>query len=154
MDYSVPAKVAEIQLSYKNRVKAVDRPQVSCSRDAYRVFEANWGAQMGLLEEFNVLLLDRSNRAMALCHISKGGVSGTVVDLKIVFAAALKGRASSIILAHNHPSGSLRPSSADIELTQKFERAGKLLGIKVLDHLILSPDGGYFSFGDEMLLGS
>ena len=96
---------------------------------------------MALVEEFNILLLDRSNRVMALCPISKGGVSGTVVDLKIVFAAAIKGRASSIILAHNHPSGNLQPSQADIDLTKKFEKAGKLLDIPVLDHVILSPDG-------------
>lgn len=86
---------------------------------------------------------------MAICPISKGGVSGTVVDLKIVFAAALKGRASSIILAHNHPSGNLKPSQADIELTRKFRKAGEILDISVLDHLILSPDGDYYSFADE-----
>lgn len=152
MDYHVPIEVAEIQLTYKNKVKAKDRPKITCSVDAYKVFESNWSEQMGLLEEFNLLLLDVANRAIGLCSISKGGVSGTVVDLKIVFSAALKGRASAIILAHNHPSGNLRPSSADIELTKKFEQAGKVLDIKVLDHLILSPDGGYYSFGDEMLL--
>ncbi|MCB9338432.1 MAG: JAB domain-containing protein [Lewinellaceae bacterium] len=153
MDYKVPVHVPEIQLTYKNRTKARDRPRITCSRDAYWVLESNWGGQMALLEEFNILLLDRSNRVMALCRISKGGISGTVVDLKIVFAAALKGRASSIIMAHNHPSSNLRPSGADIELTRRFEQAGKVLGIKVLDHLILSPDGGYYSFGDEMAMG-
>ena len=153
MSYKVPVKVAEIQLVYKNRVKAKDRPQIRDSRDAYWVFESNWGIQMGLVEEFNILLLDSSNRVMSLCHISKGGTTGTIVDLKIVFAAALKGRASSIILAHNHPSGNLRPSQADIELTRKFEQAGKLLGIQVLDHLILSPEGGYYSFGDNLQMG-
>jgi DNA repair protein RadC len=102
-----------------------------------------------LVEEFNILLLDRSNRVMAMCPISKGGIAGTVVDLKIVFAAALKGRASSLILSHNHPSGNLKPSQADIELTKKFKHAGQILDIAILDHLILSPDGEYFSFSDE-----
>ena len=125
-------------------------PVVTDSKDAYWVFESNWSVQMGLVEEFNILLLDRSNRVMSLYHVSKGGTTSTIVDLKIVFAAALKGRANSIILAHNHPSGNLRPSQADIELTRKFEEAGKLLGIQVLDHLILSPEGGYYSFGDNL----
>jgi len=147
--YKVPLQVSEIKLVYKSKTKAKERPQIKSSRDAYWTLESNWSDQIGLLEEFNVLLLDRSNRAMAICPISKGGVSGTVVDLKIVFAAALKGRASSIILAHNHPSGNLKPSQADIELTRKFRKAGEILDISVLDHLILSPDGDYYSFADE-----
>jgi len=120
--YKVPLQVSEIKLVYKSKTKAKERPQITSSRDAYWTLESNWSDQIALLEEFNVLLLDRSNRAMAICPISKGGISGTVVDLKIVFAAALKGRASSIILAHNHPSGNLKPSQADIELTHKFVR--------------------------------
>ncbi len=149
MTYKVPLQVSEIKLVYKSKTKAKERPQITSSRDAYWTLESNWSDQIGLLEEFNVLLLDRSNRAMAICPISKGGVSGTVVDLKIVFAAALKGRASSIILAHNHPSGNLKPSQADIELTRKFRKASEILDISVLDHLILSPDGDYYSFADE-----
>lgn len=149
MTYKIPLQVSEIKLVYKSKTKAKERPQITSSRDAYWTLESNWSDQIGLLEEFNVLLLDRSNRAMAICPISKGGVSGTVVDLKIVFAAALKGRASSIILAHNHPSGNLKPSQADIELTRKFRKAGEILDISVLDHLILSPDGDYYSFADE-----
>ena len=86
---------------------------------------------------------------MGMCPISKGGVSGTVVDLKIIFATALKGRASAIILAHNHPSANLNPSQADIDLTKKIGKAGRLLDINVLDHLILSPEGEYYSFADN-----
>lgn len=152
MSYKIPLQVAEIQLTYKNKVKAEDRPQIKSSRDAYWVLESNWSDQIGLVEEFNILLLDRANRVMAMCPISKGGVAGTVVDLKIVFAAALKGRASSIILSHNHPSGNLSPSQTDIELTKRFEQAGKILDIMVLDHLILSPDGDYYSFSDDLKL--
>ena len=151
MNYDVPLKVTEIELIYNNKVKAVDRPQITSPEDAYRIFEHNWSRQMSLLEEFRVLLLDRSNRAMSIYSVSRGGVSGTVVDLKIVFAAAIKGRASSIILAHNHPSGNLKPSQADIDLTKKFEEAGKLLDIPVLDHIILSPapDCGFYSFSQD-----
>ncbi|MEO1261728.1 MAG: JAB domain-containing protein [Bacteroidota bacterium] len=153
MGFKVPLKVTEIQLVYKNEVRAKDRPIVMSSQDAYWVFESNWSEQMGLVEEFNIMLLDRSSRVMSLCNVSKGGITSTIVDLKIVFAAALKGRANSIILAHNHPSCNLRPSQADIELTRKFDQAGKLLGIQVLDHLILSPEGGYYSFGDNLQMG-
>ena len=98
MTYKIPLQVAEIQLTYNNKVKAKDRPQIMSSRDAYWVLESNWSDQMGLLEEFNILLLDRANRVLGMCPISKGGVSGTVVDLKIVFAAAIKDRPSSIII--------------------------------------------------------
>ncbi|MCB0633645.1 MAG: JAB domain-containing protein [Saprospiraceae bacterium] len=149
MSYKIPMEVAEIRLIYNNKVKAADRPQITSSEDAYWVLESNWSDQMGLLEEFNILLLDRSSRVLGMCLVSKGGVAGTVVDQKIVFGAAIKGRASSIILAHNHPSGNLKPSRADIELTEKFQKAGAILDILILDHLILSPEGGYYSFSDE-----
>jgi DNA repair protein RadC len=153
MNTKIPTKVSEIKLTYNNKVKAKDRPQILSSQDAYAILVANWSDQMALLEEFNILLLDRANRVMGMCPISKGGVSGTVVDLKIVFAAAIKGRASSLILSHNHPSANLSPSQNDIDLTKRFEKAGEILGIQILDHLILSPDGEYYSFADEARLG-
>ncbi|MEL7119667.1 MAG: JAB domain-containing protein [Bacteroidota bacterium] len=152
MSYKILQQVAEIQLTYNSKVKAKDRPQVCSSRDAYWILESNWSNQMELLEEFNVLLLDRSNRAMGLFRASKGGVAGTVVDLRIVFAAALKARASALILAHNHPSSNLTPSQADMDLTEKFKQAGKILDIQILDHLILSPENCYYSFADECKL--
>lgn len=152
MSYKIPMKVSEIRLIYNSKVKAENRPQIRCSQDAYWVLESNWSDQIGLVEEFNILLLDRSNRVMAMSNISKGGTSGTVVDQKIVFATALKGRASSLILSHNHPSGHLKPSRMDIDLTERFQQAGKILGIAVLDHLILSPEGGFYSFADELMM--
>lgn len=107
---------------------------------------------MEFLEEFVVLLLNKSNKVIGLFRVSRGGTCGTVVDIKIVFAAAIKAMASGVILAHNHPSGNLQPSHADIDLTRKCCEGGKLLEIAVLDHLILSPDEGYYSFADEMML--
>ena len=152
MSNKVSTQVSEIKLTYENKVKAKDRPRITCAKDAYSVLNSNWSDQMALLEEFNILLLDRSNRVMAMSNISKGGISGTVVDLKIVFATAIKGRASAIIMAHNHPSANLQPSQADISLTRKFKEAGKILELEVLDHLILSPDGGFYSFANEGML--
>lgn len=152
MCYKIPVEVTEIQLIYRSKVKAQDRPQVRGSQDAHKVLMSNWSEAIELFEEFYILLLDRANRVMGRYLVSQGGMSGTVVDAKLVFAAAIKGKASSIILAHNHPSGNLRPSQADIDLTRKLKEGGALLDIPVLDHLILSPEGGYYSFADEGMI--
>ena len=122
------------------------RPQITCSRDAYDILQVN------LIdlphEEFWILLLNRANRVVGRERISSGGVAGTVVDAKLVFGKALGQMACSVILAHNHPSGNLRPSQADLQLTTKLVRAGKSLDIAVLDHLIVT-QAGYYSFADE-----
>lgn len=102
-------------------------------------------------EEFWILLLNRANQLMKPVAISQGGVSGTVADPKIIFKQALEALASGIILVHNHPSGNLKPSQADIKLTQKLKQAGILLEIPVLDHLIYT-DSGYLSMADEGIL--
>jgi len=99
-------------------------------------------------EEFYLLLLDRSNRIVSEHKISKGGVSGTVVDSKIIFKIALDNLASNIILCHNHPSGNKYPSDADKSLTHKLKEAAQYLDIKLLDHLIFTDDG-YYSFADD-----
>jgi DNA repair protein RadC len=102
-------------------------------------------------EEFWIILLGRASKVLAKELISKGGLSGTVADPKIIFHIALQHQASGIILIHNHPSGNLKPSQSDISLTKKLSEAGRMLDIQVFDHLIIS-DNGYFSFGDESLL--
>ena len=99
-------------------------------------------------EEFWVIFLNRANQVIGKQNVSKGGVSGTVVDPKVVFKMAVQFPASAIILAHNHPSGNLKPSQADHQLTRKLKEAGKALDIPVLDHLIIG-DHNYFSFVDE-----
>lgn len=152
MSYPIQTEVTEIKMVYQNRLAAKERPQIKSSYTAYHILQENWSEQMGLVEEFHMLLLDRSNRVMGRHLVSIGGLTGTVVDARIIFACALKCRASSLILAHNHPSGNLRPSQADREITNKLKQGGELLDITILDHLILSPDGGYFSFADEGLL--
>lgn len=102
-------------------------------------------------EEFWIILLSRSNSILQTVNISKGGVSGTVADAKIIFKTALKFQASGIILAHNHPSGNLRPSEEDKRLTLKLVEGAKLLDFVILDHIIIG-DNNYFSFADENLL--
>lgn len=123
-----------------------DRPQITSSRDAYHVLQAHLTDLSH--EEFWILLLNRANRIIGREQISSGGVAGTIVDAKLVFRSALAHTACSLILAHNHPSGNLRPSQADRQLTRKLVEAGKNLDIAVLDHLILT-NSGYYSFADE-----
>ncbi|TAH03547.1 MAG: DNA repair protein RadC [Sphingobacteriales bacterium] len=104
-----------------------------------------------LHEEFWILLLNRSNFVLSKHKVSSGGTAGTVVDAQIIFKIAIQNNASSLILAHNHPSGSLKPSQADIKLTKKMVEAGKMLDIQVLDHLIFA-EKHYFSFADNSML--
>ena len=140
--------VSEIELTYKSKVNPSDRPQITSSRNSYDVLLNNWSDQLEWVEEFNILLLNRANRVLGFYNVSKGGQTGTVVDAKVVFAAALKCKAVSLVISHNHPSGNLNPSMADISITKKLVEGGKLLDIKVLDHLIITPYG-YYSFADE-----
>ena len=98
------------------------------------------------------MLLNNANRVKGIFEVSTGGITGTLVDLRILFAVVLKSLSCSVILSHNHPSGTLKPSEADKRLTEKIKKAGELLDIKILDHLILTPDGDYFSFADEGML--
>lgn len=125
-----------------------DIPQITSSRDAEKIFRLLWSDNMTYKEEFEILLLNTANKVLGISKISEGGVAGTVVDLKIVFQTALNANASSIILAHNHPSGNLKPSDQDITLTKRIVEGAKLLDLKVLDHLILTYES-YYSFSDE-----
>ncbi len=123
-----------------------ERPRVASSRDAY---EAIAPLLTDLYhEEFWILLLNRANEVFAREQLSSGGTSGTVVDIKMVFKAALDARAVAIIAIHNHPSGSLQPSQADVDLTKRLRKAGEILDLPMLDHLIVS-ERGYYSFSDQ-----
>lgn len=145
-------KVTEVELIYRNKTKAADRPKIMVASDAYDVLIASWDAnKIELLEQFKILLLDRNKACMGMCEIATGGMSACIVDPKIIFATALKARAQRIILAHNHPSQCLSPSFADISLTRKLHECGRLLDIDVVDHLIVTP-GGYYSFANEGLM--
>jgi DNA repair protein RadC len=153
MKQNQQTNVSEVKLSYKNRVKAADRVKISCSRDAYKVFMDNWNPEIiEFVEEFKILLMNRSNSVLGILEISKGGISGTVTDVRVVFQAAIKGNASGIICAHNHPSGNLNPSESDTRLTQKLKEAGNLMDIQLLDHLIIATEDDYYSFADNGLL--
>lgn len=145
-------QVAEVEVSYRPKFKASERPKVSSSLEVYNLFINQWNRdKIELLEEFKIMLLNRNNRVLGIANISSGGVSGTFVDPKIVFSIALQGNASSIVLAHNHPSGNLKTSEADIRLTRNLVQAGLLLEIPIFDHLIIT-NYGYYSFADDGLM--
>ncbi len=146
--------VSEIDIVYKRKCKckASERPMIKTSKDGYELFLHYWNEdKIELVEEFKILLLNRANRVLQILPISQGGMTGTVADPRLILAAALKVAAVSILLCHNHPSGSLKLSRADEELTCKIKEAAKYFDIKVLDHLIITSEG-YYSFTDEGLL--
>ncbi len=114
-------KVSEIEISYRPAFKLSEKPKVTSSNIAYGILDQSWDHnKMELLEEFNVLLLNRQNRVLGVLNVAQGGFSEVMVDPKVVFSAALKACASGIILSHNHPSSELSPSEADIRLTRKM----------------------------------
>ena len=145
-------KVSEVELIYKSKVKASQRPQLKSVVDVYEFLLQNWDQnRIELVEQFKVILLNRNHRVLGIYALSTGGVSGTVVDPKLIFTAALKLNASSLIIAHNHPSGNQQPSETDKRITQKIKEGGALLDIQLLDHIIVTTED-YFSFANEGLL--
>lgn len=141
--------VAEIEVVYKPAIS--DKPIISSSLDAYNVLVNFFPSEtLCLQERFVAMYLNRSNRVIGVYPMSVGGITGTVVDVRLLLSVALKTAATGIILAHNHPSGNLKPSEADKEITNKIKSACKLMDIELLDHLIISPVGSY-SFADESI---
>lgn len=133
----------------KSELKSDQRPRINSSSISYELLKPYL---LNLIrEEFYVLYLNRANRLISCEQISKGGYIGTVVDAKMVFKHAIDLKSEAIILAHNHPSGTLSPSEEDLKLTKSMKEMGKLLQIIVIDHLIFT-DFGYFSFSDNGIL--
>jgi DNA repair protein RadC len=148
MPESIP-QIAEISISYKPIITKIKK--ITSSKDAYDVlypfFDEN---TIALQEHFMVMFLNHSNQVLGVYPVSKGGISGTVADVRLILGVALKCAASSIILVHNHPSGNLTPSTADEMLTLKVKHAGEYMDIKLIDHLIVTPlKSKYYSFLDE-----
>ena len=147
-----PSRIAELKVSYSRRVKDADRIKITSSDDAVEVLRARWKKnRIQYVEEFKVLLLDRGNRVLGIHNVSQGGQAGCVVDPKIIFGAALKANAASILGFHNHPSGQCFPSPADHKITQKLKEAGQILDLPLLDHIILT-QSEYYSFADYGVL--
>ena len=146
-------EVNEIKVSYCEKLWVIDSEPLTDSEKTARLLYQNWDKDtIGLKETFKVLLLNNSNKVKGTYQVSTGGLAGTVVDIRLLFAVALKTVSAGLILAHNHPSGTRRPSRADETITEKIRRAGELFDIRVLDHIIIMPDGKYFSFSDNDML--
>jgi len=140
--------VGEIVVDYVRKVKPTTK--ITSSEMAYQQFKKLFN-RINYRESFYMIPMDRLAFMLGWVRISEGGISGTVVDSKIIFQHALMAHASSFIIAHNHPSGNINPSNADKKLTQVIKKAGEYLGLPLNDHLILS-DHSYFSFSDEGLI--
>ncbi len=144
------AIIAALEIGRRRKeVKFKVSKSITCSRDLYILLYPNFADLQQ--EEFWIVLLSRANKVIAQQRISVGGISGTVADPKVIFKIGLQHSASSIILAHNHPSGQLAPSNEDIKITRKLVEVGKIMDMQVLDHLIIT-DEGYLSFSDKGIL--
>jgi DNA repair protein RadC len=146
--------VTEITVAYRNKQKAAERPLITQSADALVHLLDGYNRDiLGLQEQFVVLYLNVSNRVLGVYRCSTGGITGTICEIRLILGVALKIAATSMIISHNHPSGNLKPSRADEELTRKLKEAGKVMDIRLMDHVIVEPSGTqYYSFADEGLI--
>ena len=142
-------KLNEVKITYKR--SAVNVRKITSSRDAENIFRELLADEMDYRENFFVLSLNNSNEVLEWMLLSTGGMTETVVDVRLLFQMLLKTHATAFIVAHNHPSGSLRASQADLNITEKMKKAGQTLDIKLLDHLILTSQS-YLSFADDGIL--
>jgi DNA repair protein RadC len=145
--HSIPKEVAEIKVSYSTT--STPKIKITTVNKAFEVLLSLWDLDtIELQEEFKILLLNRANEVLGIYPLSKGGITGTVVDSRLIFAVALKCNATGILLCHNHPSGNLKPSDNDITLTKSIKKCADFLDITLIDHLIITKNG-FYSFSNE-----
>lgn len=133
----------------RSRQEVLERSQITSSKDSYEILETHLSHLS--TEEFWVIFLNHQNKVLYKACLFRGGIDSSAVDVRVIFKTALEHFSTRIVVAHNHPAGSLKPSQQDLNLTQKIREAGNLLNIDLLDHLILTQNG-YYSFIDEGLL--
>ena len=144
-------RVAEISVSYRPAISC--KPIVVRSQDAYALIKPFFHDDtIGVQESFMVMYLNRANRVLGIYPMATGGITGCIGDIRIILSVALKSLATSIIIAHNHPSGNLKPSRADEDITQKVKAAAALMDIRLADHIILAEGEAFFSFADEGMM--
>jgi len=141
-------RIAEIQVTYNCHIRPENRVKITTSRDVFNLLHGPWYETIEHHESFGIILLARDNSVLGINWVSQGGISGTVVDVRMIFQLALKCCSTSIIGIHNHPSGNPLPSGADDAITNKIKEAGKLLDIPLIDHIILTINNHY-SYADE-----
>lgn len=143
-------QASEVEIIYKSKIPASKRVQIHHSGDAFKVFWEHWNKDtIEHHEEFKIMLLNNKNMVLGIADISKGGITATIIDSRIVFQYALKAHATGIILAHNHPSSNPTPSESDVLITKKLTEAGNVMEVKVLDHLVICGNNSYYSLADE-----
>jgi DNA repair protein RadC len=143
--------VSEVELIYRTNIKPSERIKIEDSKKVYSVLKTVYDYNtIEHKESFYAMYLNRANKLLAVILISEGGTSACLVDVKIILQAALRVNASAIILSHNHPSGQLIASSADIQITNRVKEAAKLLDMQVIEHIIVTPEEDkYYSFADN-----
>lgn len=144
------SNLGELTVGYRYKTPFKNRPKISKSDEAYKVVKHLYDKEkIGLHEQFVVLYLNHANVVIGTINLFTGTLSGIMIDNKIIVGTAINLMASGVVISHNHPSGNLSPSQSDISLTKTLADALKLMGIKLLDHLIISPENKYLSLVDE-----
>lgn len=143
-------KVCDVKLTYNTKVKSSERAVVKDSNSAYSLLIGHVYDPETIQhrEYMKLILLNRAHKVLGIAHISEGGLDSTSADIRIIMQAAILGNASAMILSHNHPSGNKQPSNQDDLLTERVNKAAKLFGIQLLDHIIAT-DSEYYSYSDE-----
>jgi len=142
-------EVNEVKLSYKAKQKASERPKALNSKASYDILLNCFDSDtIEFRESFKVLLLNRSNQVLGVFNVSEGGISETVVDIRLILQSVILSNASGIILAHNHPSGNLKPSPQDNDITDRVKKACEIMNILLLDHIVITSEH-YYSYADE-----
>lgn len=150
MIYDIPE--IKISVSFDKNLKKSELIKITSANDAYQIFKRVFNADtFDWCEEVVMLCVNNSSKVVGFYKVSSGGMTGTVIDVRMIFTTALQCLATGIIIAHNHPSGTLQPSEADINITKKLKEAGQFLDIKVMDHLIIT-DENFYSFANEGIL--
>jgi len=140
------------EITLKLKKGEVLKSKICSSKDAADIFKQVWDIDsLEIYESFMVIYLNRANNTIGWYKVSQGGIIGTIIDNRLIFVTALNCLASGIIICHNHPSGNLQPSEADIKVTTKLKDAAKLLDISIIDHIIITVDG-YLSMADEGII--
>lgn len=135
-------KVAEITITYKPKIKLSKLPEVFSAHEAHRLFIESWDiGKLYMVEQFKAMYLNNNGKVLGIFEVSSGGLTYTQVDARLIFLGAIKCCATTIILAHNHPSGNREPSDSDLRITRRLKEAGRLLEINIWDHLIITPEG-------------
>jgi len=144
-------KATEVKITYHPKIKASERAKISSSKQCYDILKPFYSEIIEHREYSFIALLNSANKVLGVTKISEGGCTGTVMDVRTIFQAAILANAVGVIISHNHPSGNLKPSEADKRITRNLVEAGKIMEIALLDHIILT-DESYFSFADNGLI--